>query len=316
MLRKFFVLALVALVPLMIGCGSDDGDSDVAPVTNTASNVTVTPSVTLPTNGAFPLVGANVLGLVGATDVTLTIGTTTLTVASVSRNDTATPSTVTITFQPYTVPSTTFSSSTSGYLTGTLNLGNNQTISLTIPVSNVVSTAGLSAANTAAVTITTDSTTGAITVSVSTTPAYGSAISGTGDATNASATTLASPSFYVKSVTYNNTSLTAASETAITVATLTPSFVVTLSASFTSPTSYSFTTENLTDGASLTWNSATNGGLTVSTTPTTITFAVASQTSPKLENGKTYRVTFDTVLQNFEQNQVISKITRYFKVSL
>ncbi len=310
MLRKFFVLALVALVPLMIGCGSDDGDSDVAPVTNTAT--TLTPSVTLPAS----LVGASTRGLVNPADVVLTIGSTPLYPTNWTTDTTVTPNTVTLTFQTYTVASTTFSSSTSGNLTGSLDLGDNQKISLTIPVSNVVSTAGLTAANTAAITITTNATTGAITVTVSTTPAYGSAVSGSGDATNASTTVIASKTFYVASVKYGTTTLTSASDTAITVATLTPSFVVTLSEDFAATDTYSFTTKNLTDNVTLTWTNTNNGGLIISTGTKTITFGVASQTSPKLENGKLYSVTFTTTLQNAAKTQSISNITRFFKVSL
>ncbi|NLI75763.1 MAG: hypothetical protein GX442_04895 [Candidatus Riflebacteria bacterium] len=319
MLRKFLVLALVALVPFMIGCGSDDGDSDVAPITTpTATNVTLTPKVTIPSK----FVSASVHGVINAADVTLVIDSQTLRASSWTTD--TTNNTVTITFTAFstTTASTTFTANAAN-LTGTLNLGNSQTVAVTIPVSNAVTASTETTANNSAVITITVGTSGVISVAVTTTYPTGSSTSGSGT-TTATETTLLAYDFYVKSVTFASgttvATLTADANTTASIDDLTPKFVVTLSTAAATLTDYAFETVNITDSpnSSTTWSTTSNSAITMDTTGNpVISFQVVSTTAPlALEKGKTYKVTFKSTLKKAsDSTQTITEIVRYFKTT-
>jgi len=309
-MKRFLAFALIALVPLLIGCRlveNDDSGADVTLAT-AATSFSLTPTVVLP-KGAT---SGSLRAAIAPSAVTMTAGGTTFTYASHTTDSTT--GNVTILFG-----SQTLSIVPTANLDGVVSLGN-ATLSVSIPVSVTVTTNG-PVANSVTITITPNTAGTGFEVTVTT--ANTTINSTPTTATPVAVTTTATPASFAAalvfvSANYGAATLTDDVSTTVTVTTLVPSFVVNFNNTFTDPAvgSYTLTAKNVATGNSFTMT--VGNGFTIATGSKTITFNVSTMSNPvkSLQNGSTYQVTFVGTISNATSGASTFNVTRYFKVTL
>ncbi|NLI75766.1 MAG: hypothetical protein GX442_04910 [Candidatus Riflebacteria bacterium] len=313
-MRKLFVLLLVALVPVMIGCRlveNDDTGADVQLVpTSAPAAVVVTPKAVLPNTA--------VTAAVPAGDLRIYING----VAYAPTSVTATPTGfVTVVFQTVTV--TGFSTTTTSQnIVATLTLGG-ESVPLTLPVSNSNPTSSTATQTTNIITMTFP-TTGSFTPTLVVAYENGTTeVPTVSQPTTTVTVTSVTNAFAVDTVKWNGATLTAFLDTAVEIASLTPTFDIKLTATAATLGSYTFECVNVTDNNSTfkVTEADTTVVQLVSPAPATdtanLSFKVVGTTSPKaLEKGKTYKVTFTSTLKQLsDSTKTITSIVRYFKTS-
>lgn len=306
-MRKLFVLLLIALVPLSIGCRlteNDDAGPDVTPVQNNRALFNK-PTVILPDTLAKSLRAA-----VPASDLTMDFDEEILSYSSHEVIGTQTKVT-------FTAPTRTYSNDktiTVKVIIGGFALKAN----VTITTSGAFTTSGASGEILHDISIAfADDGTPTVTVKANGDSVPQTQIQPTN---NASATTILNDGFYIEKVYFASgtevATLTADPTTTATIGDLTPKFEVYLNADFVDPTTFSFTCVNVTDNNSVATFSTGDSAITIATASKKITFQVVSTSTPKLEAGKTYKVTLTTsIAKSGASNKEIQNVTRYFKTA-